>query len=52
MPDYFTVRDKDLADVVYKIEKSGSRVFSLRSGNTIVIRGAGKYFKKDPSEHP
>ena len=46
MPKYFTVRDKILVDVVHDIEKRGSKVFSLRSGNAIVVRGAGKYFKK------
>jgi len=47
MPKYFTVRDKILVDVVYDLEKRGSKVFSLRSGNTVVVRGAGKFFKKD-----
>lgn len=47
MPKYFTVRDKILVDVVHDIEKRGFKVFSLRSGNPVVVRGAGKYFKKD-----
>lgn len=44
---YFTVRDKVLCDVVYDIEKSGARVFSLRCGGAVKIRGAGKFLKID-----
>lgn len=47
MAKYFTVRDKILTDVVHKIEKSGQKVFSLRSGAQIMIRGAGRFFTKD-----
>jgi len=43
----FTIRDKILEEVVFKIERSGSRVFSLRSGSDIMIRGAGKFLKKE-----
>lgn len=44
---YFTIRDKILIDVVSKIEKLGSKIFSLRCGTQIVIRGAGRFYKKE-----